>query len=204
MNLELEPGRKVWLTADSHAFHDNIVSYCRRPILTAAQSSSLDGGERRVPLSDAQRDAHLALLVSGVNGACGPDDVLVHLGDVALRGRVSEFRKRLAVKEIWVLPGNHDDRRELCRVFGRDRVLSARTTLSEGDKPVALLNHYPLGLWEGAKLLLHGHQHRKPADIWSRTPAGVRLDCGVDGHNFRPWAWEEIARLSGVFSAKSK
>lgn len=204
MKLEIEPGRKAWLTADLHYGHANILSYCRRPQLTPAQVAFLDGGERRVTLAPEQLWAHDNMLVENIVAAVGPDDILIINGDLAWRGRLTELADRLSHIDVWATVGNHDVTRELQRAFGDSRVRSS-ITLTVRGKPKALVHHYPVGLWghideEGrqldAPLLIHGHQHRRPADVWSRTPAGLRLDCGVDGNNFRPWAWDDIIKQS--------
>ncbi len=174
-------GERVWLTADLHLGHRNVLSYCDRPF---ADAQAMD-----------------AALVSQL-GKVETDDWLVIVGDVALGDHTLAFPllRALPGRKVLVV-GNHDITRS-----GKCHYLDA---LQEDGTPVfeaivpflyweghagqrVVVSHYPLQLPETTKeecvdggavgwplplLNYHGHLHR---DQWPRTARIQHVNVGWD------------------------
>ncbi len=202
--------RKVAVTSDTHYGHGNIINYCRRPFATPDEWDALLRYELRKqaafeadePFTEPspkfsaetiarQNDA----LVAGINAVLGPDDVLIHAGDVAWKDLYTlfEFRERVTVRDIYVAIGNHDVEDELVAVFGRDKVME-RFMIEVGGQR-AVIDHYPGYSWQDshkAAWLLFGHVHGAENAARRQNPAyALSIDVGVDSHEFRPWLWKE-------------
>jgi calcineurin-like phosphoesterase family protein len=203
----------TYFCSDPHAFHGNIMKYCRRiEFMTPADREAfLDlearGGDLRAfRVSDESVDAMNRGLVDNINACVGPDDVLWCLGDWAF-GRGADylrnarwFRDQIRCRTIHFIWGNHDDRKI------RDLFADAHDQAEiRVDGARITLNHYPMLTWNGQhhasvaspNIHLYGHVHAvyrrepgasplKDADAW---PA---LDVGFDGHDYQVWSLAEI------------
>ncbi|MCL2660162.1 MAG: metallophosphoesterase [Acidobacteriaceae bacterium] len=163
----------VWFTSDFHFGHFNIIRYCKRPFGSIEE------------MDDA--------LAEGVNSCVKPDDVLYYLGDFCLgeATKITAYRKRLACKTIHFIEGNHDRAaRKLRNLFASWEVLSQINVAGQR----IVLCHYAMRVWphhvQGA-WHLYGHSHGNLPD----DAQALSLDVGVDGHNYRPWHFEEIQTL---------
>lgn len=76
-----------WIISDTHFGHDNIIKYCGRP------------------------QEHEQLMLDAWHQRIGPDDVVLHLGDLLLdrRGDIAPKVAKLPGKKF-LLKGNHDRR----------------------------------------------------------------------------------------------
>lgn len=183
----------LWLTADLHLGHANIIRYCDRPFTGVA-----DMDER---------------LVARWNERVGSDDDVLVLGDVALGPIDASLRlvHRLAGRKVLVA-GNHDR----CWAGNgakaapwRDRYLEAGfTEVRQGTVEVdvgghrLLAGHFP---YEGDShdeerftqhrphddggWLLHGHVH----DRWRQRDRMINV--GVDVWDYRPVHEDEVKAL---------
>jgi calcineurin-like phosphoesterase family protein len=133
---------KVWLYTDSHFFHDKMVEFCGRPV---------DHTERQV--------ANWKRLVA-------PEDLVFHLGDVALGvgGRMRELQallQGLPCKKVLIL-GNHD--KQSPTWYMRNGFDAAVTSIVYKR---VFLTHKPADrLPPGAWLNVHGHLHNSPHHKW--------------------------------------
>ena len=183
----------LWLTADLHLGHANIIRYCDRPFDTVA-----DMDER---------------LVDRWNERVADDDTVLVLGDVAL-GPISSSLghvRRLAGRKVLVA-GNHD--RCWSGNGGKARAWHGRyldagfAEVHQGTIDVEVAGHrvraghFP---YEGdshdedrfgshrpeddGRWLLHGHVH----DRWRQR--GRMVNVGVDAWDHRPVAEDEVAAL---------
>ena len=214
--LSVSPGRAIMATffcSDPHAFHGNIMKYCRRlAFMTAADREEFLALEARgedlrsFRVSDDSIDGMNRALADNINSRVGPNDVLWCLGDwVFGQGRdyyrkAKWFRDQLACRSLFLVWGNHDDRRI------RDLFTATfdQTEIRVGDVQITL-NHYPMLTWNGQhhgsvaapNIHLYGHVHAlyqsktemcpvRDADAW---PA---LDVGFDGHDYQVWSLAEI------------
>ncbi len=203
----------VFFTSDPHAFHGNIIKFCRRlAFMTDTDRAAFleleagDGDIRSFRVSEESVDNMNRGLAANINARVGPSDVLWCLGDWAW-GKGGEyyrnarwFRDQIQCRTVNLLWGNHDERgiRELFHEVHEQlqiRVDGVRITL----------NHYPMLTWNGQhhasvaepNIHLYGHVHAiylkdpessplKQAEAW---PA---LDVGLDGHDYRVWSLPEI------------
>jgi calcineurin-like phosphoesterase family protein len=104
----------VWLTADFHLGHQNIIRYCSRPFESVA-------------VMDAE-------ILDRLNSSVREGDSLYFLGDFC-RGSGKEaldYRKRIRCKNIFFIEGNHDASTR--KIAYRIPVVEA-TRRSEGRRP---------------------------------------------------------------------
>jgi calcineurin-like phosphoesterase family protein len=203
----------TYFCSDPHAFHGNIIKFCRRlAFLTDSDREAFlaieaRGGDLRAfQISDESTDNMNRGLAANINARVGPDDTLWCLGDWAwgngsayLRN-ARWFRDQVRCRTVHLVWGNHD-RRSI-----RDLFCEAHEQVQirvEGAK--LTLNHYPMLTWDGQhhatvaepNVHLYGHVHAlyqkrpeasplKDADAW---PA---LDVGFDGHDYQVWSLEEV------------
>jgi calcineurin-like phosphoesterase family protein len=173
-------------TSDQHIGHRNIIRYCDRPFIDV----------------DHMRET----IIARYNETVGRNDLVYHLGDVAMDERlVAPFLARLNGRKI-LIPGNHDK----CHPVHKSHEAMRRKYLAYGFEDVVTQAVYePLGVLmchlpyagdsedyrerfpafrpksEGRPLLC-GHIHEK----WRER--GRMLNVGVDMHAFRPVTEEQV------------
>lgn len=203
----------TYYCSDPHAFHGNIMKYCRRLVfMTDADRAAFlereaTGGDlRSLRMSPESIDRMNRGLAANMNARVGPEDTLWCLGDwVFGHGRNYEpnarwFRDQIQCRNINLVWGNHDDRAI------RDLFAATYDQIEIEDRGVRItLNHYPMVTWNGQhqatvaepNIHLYGHVHAlyqknpdasplKDADAWAA------LDVGFDGHDFQVWSLDEI------------
>lgn len=165
-------GKRVFFTSDTHFGHKSIIEYCSRPYSDVEQMN--------------------AELVSNWNSRIGVNDIVFHLGDVALRLRPDESRGVLKLLNgvKYLVPGNHD-RRSLgvLREF-----FTVTDPLQEVviDGEMVVLCHFPLESWNRGHhgvIHLHGHSHG------SMAPRKGRMDVGVDAVGYKPIEWVDVKEM---------
>ncbi len=204
----------TYFCSDPHAFHGNIMKYCRRTaFMTEADLAEFlareaRGGEalREFQVSHESIDAMNRGLIANVNARVGPDDTLWCLGDWCFgRGRdyvanARWFRDRIQCRTVHIVWGNHDDR-SIRDLFGQ---AVEQTELTVEGVPMTL-NHYPMITWNGQhratpahpNVHLYGHVHalyqREPDALPIRDAgAWAALDVGFDGHDYQVWSVPEV------------
>ena len=82
---------KIWVTSDSHFWHENIIKLCKRPFSNVEIMNEC--------------------LIENWNTKVSTDDLVIHCGDFALcsADRFDEIIKRLRGRKI-LIKGNHDSR----------------------------------------------------------------------------------------------
>lgn len=210
---------KVFFTADYHYSHANIIKYCNRPFLNAADQevyerngkSWHDGdwkGERasnhRISPESVQmmNDA----IVANTNKIVGKDDTLYFLGDWAFGGKhnyyrnAKELRDRLKCERIIMIWGNHDDEFVINNLFNTDANLMEIDV--QGQR--ITLCHYAMAVWNKSHRgawQLYGHSHTNLENwIDKAMPGHLSMDVGIDNAyrllgEFRPFSFEEIKRI---------
>ena len=203
----------TYYCSDPHAFHANILKYCRRlTFMTDLDRESFlaheaAGGDLRdLHLSDESVNRMNHGLVENINARVGPNDTLWCLGDWVF-GRGSDylrnarwFRDQIQCRTIHFVWGNHDDRKI------RDLFTSTHDQVEIRDNGAKItLNHYPMITWNGQhqgsvldpNIHLYGHVHA----LYQNDPTGCpvkdvgawpALDVGFDGHDYQVWSLEEI------------
>lgn len=178
----IQKNKTIWVTSDTHYGHINI-----------ARGISKWTDKTRCRPFDTVEEMN-EVLVQNINSVVKENDVLIHCGDFSFGGRqnIEIFRKRLIVKELHLVLGNHDQH---IRTKNEYRSFFSSThdilTLSV-DKNYLVLCHFPIASWENlsqASMMLHGHLHSSPINTWRK---GRALDVGIDGNTwFRPYNLRE-------------
>lgn len=169
--------RKVWFSSDFHFLHKNIIK---------SISEWADGAQRDFNHVDEMNDE----IINQMNKNIGENDVLFMLGDFAFgdKTKIPELRKRLNVKEIHLIFGNHDHnlRKHYTDVFTscadyREITLVEQQPEGKALKTRIVLCHYPIFIWNGHAqgfIHLYGHTH---GSIKDETFLKRRvLDVGID------------------------
>lgn len=165
--VKIQNPSKVFFTSDTHFGHSKIIDYTSRPF---------PGGVLEMDNT----------LISRWNEVVPEDGIVFHLGDFAFYGatRYREIASLLHGRKILIL-GNHDH-----RTLKKDAWSEIHPQLLIKVEGIDVyLNHFPFREWPYHSFQLHGHLHSGPSDVLG-LPG--QLDVGVDGHDFRPWTWEEI------------
>jgi calcineurin-like phosphoesterase family protein len=171
---------KRWLTSDTHAHHANIITYCKRPFANSHEMN--------------------AAMIDGWNSVVAPDDIVYHLGDVALGGTrlISSFIDRLN-GSIVLCCGNHDRSSSRMIELGYGKIVRA-IPMSElfieefEDIGLVTLCHraQDVDVSDASLPRLHlcGHIHEK----WKHSIKGDHtfINVGVDQWMFRPISTAEI------------
>lgn len=152
-----------WFISDTHFGHKNIVE--------GISEWTDKSGCRPFPT----QNAHDIYITNLINDHVEPDDVLWHLGDWSFGGiqKVQEFRRRLNVRTIHLITGNHDHHaKKMTGVFDS---ISPYKELELGPLQLVLC-HYPIASWnnmERGAIHLHGHVHGKGESLDGRYDVGV-------------------------------
>ncbi|MCR4308205.1 MAG: hypothetical protein NUV80_06625 [Candidatus Berkelbacteria bacterium] len=184
----------IYFTSDTHFFHKNIIGYCARPF------------------GDVQ---HMNdIMVEKWNEKIDPIDTVYFLGDLSFSNeeKAVEIVTKLNGIKIWIL-GNHDKKlvkqETLRTLFSsiHEYFETKEHFVYQNDEGQILefnqsliLFHYPIQSWNGKNFgswHLHGHTHKAV-----HIDTDLRLDVGVDGHNFYPWSIDEIRDLFALRTVK--
>lgn len=183
-----------WFTSDTHFGHQNIIKYCDRPFHNVEDMDWT--------------------MICKWNAIVHPDDMVFHLGDVAL-GAIAESLPKIAQLNGTkiLVPGNHD------RIFSKEKearrarflpeyekvftqILPEHVVITLADGTNVNLSHFPFqgdshdedrfedvrppddGQW-----IIHGHVHEK----WKVN--GRQINVGVDVWNFYPVSEDDIINI---------
>jgi len=127
---------KIFITADHHFNHKNIIKYCNRPFKTVEEMDEF--------------------MIKKWNSKVDKNDIVIHLGDFSFgkKEKIKEIRKRLN-GTIILVTGNHDR-----KIAGDCDFIIVRGNLQIGN---LVLSHRPLTKEEIPKNCknIHGHIHEK-------------------------------------------
>lgn len=174
---------KYFFTADTHFLHHNIIKYCKRPYAN---------------VDEMNED-----LIARWNAKVGPNDTVMHLGDVSLGhvGPTKAILSRLNGK-ICLIKGNHDDTALACH--SRFEWIKDVYELYIPDKKQKIfLSHYAHRVWNKSHRgvwHLYGHSHGTLPD----DPESNSFDCGVDCHGYAPLSFEEVKAIMDKKKPKAK
>ena len=163
----------IFVIADTHFGHKNIIKYCKRPFHDAREM-----------------DEHI---IDEWNSIVTSKDTIYHLGDFAMGnyGYIKSILRRLNGRKFLCI-GSHDQTtKKLSKYF--EGIRESFMIRVSGNQ-FAYLHHYLHKVWPKSHYgvwHLFGHSHGRMNSY--AESEGKLLDVGADVHDFRPWSLEEIA-----------
>ena len=162
----------VWVWSDLHLGHGNIIDYANRPF---ADTEVMD-----------------ATLYRNWEATVGEDDLLLFVGDIAMRKAVDEHTwqhiRDAAGRAKHLVVGNHDlTGSGVLRVDGFDDICA--TLCIDGDPPLAF-THMPLADVPDGFVNVHGHTHDE------RPRQSRHINVSVEQLDYRPVALSRIRALA--------
>ena len=150
---------------DTHFFHANIAKYCSRP------------------------DGWQGLIIENWKHFIQPEDVVFHLGDLALgKKEDTETLVPLLNGKVYLMRGNHD-RRSIAFYQALGITLVKDPYRMETASGMQLVfSHRPIVPLPPGMLNLHGHIHNNPAP--ELGPRHVNLSIEV--RQYRPWKLGDV------------
>ncbi|GEM_PF-4278693 len=165
----------LFLTADWHLNHFNILHHCKRPFATIEE--------------------HNETIIENVN-KLPKDAVLYNLGDLnsislheggkRSRDVIDQMLKQIRPDiKMYVIGGNHDPEMDYITFKKDGRIQNFRTTamIKVGIHKV-WLSHYPHLRWNCSyhnSFHAFGHEHGTLTQVFGRS-----MDVGIDCHNYAP------------------
>lgn len=181
LHIQLEKDQKIWFTSDLHLGHRNVIRFCNRP------------WENEKEMGKA--------LIEKWNNTVGDNDIVFVLGDAFWFNDSHSIKKvlgQLKGKDIYILPGNHDDfahyyRVDDTRIHLCTDIMVVWITGENQPKREVWLSHYPMMTWphrENDTYQFFGHIHSQP-DKFDGVDQDLPLhwnqaDVGCDYWNWKP------------------
>ena len=151
--------KKIWVTADFHFGHNNIIEYAKRPFKTTTEMNNT--------------------LIKNFNQTVGKNDVVYILGDISFLNTISTTEIIQSLNGFkFLIKGNHDHKTNSgYRKMGFMEVY---------DKPIIINNYYilshePLQGNIGHLINVHGHTH----NVISNTDTN-RFCVSVEMTDYKP------------------
>lgn len=181
IHIDLGKDQKLWFTSDLHFGHRNVLRFCNRPW-------------------DDEKQMGVGL-IENWNSVVGDNDIVFVLGDTFWFNDSRSIKKvlsQLKGKDIYILPGNHDDFEAYHRVDDPRIHLCADVVtcwITENGKPKreVYLQHCPAATWphrENGAYHFFGHIHSQEGrtegvdqDLYLHWN---QLDVGCDFWDYEP------------------
>jgi calcineurin-like phosphoesterase family protein len=146
--------KRVWVTADLHLSHKNIIKYESRPFTDLKEMEQV--------------------LISNINELVGENDILWNLGDFAFCGATELARlvSLINCKDHRLIRGNHDDGHSQKWYLSKGFSFYSKYPLIYKN---ILLSHEPQNSFVG--LNIHGHIHNNPDRIAEHPFLGEQHKC---------------------------
>jgi calcineurin-like phosphoesterase family protein len=158
---------RTWLISDTHFFHANIGQYCSRP--------------------DGWQD----LIIKNWNHFIQPDEIVFHLGDLALgKKEDTEALVPLLNGKLYLIRGNHDRRGiAFYQNLGITLVKDPYPFIHSSGQNL-IFSHRPISPLPPDVLNLHGHIHNNPSpDVGPR-----HINLSIEVREYRPWRLGDVLR----------
>lgn len=181
IHIDLAKDQKLWFTSDLHFGHRNVIKFCNRPW----------EDEKSMGLS----------LIENWNNTVGDNDIVFVLGDTFWFNESRSIKKvlsQLKGKDIYILPGNHDEfesyhRVDDPRIHLCADVVACWVTQENKPKREIWMSHYPMMTWphrENGAYQFFGHVHSQP-DKFEGVDQDLPLhwnqaDVGCDFWDYEP------------------
>lgn len=156
---------EYFFTSDEHYGHANILKYCNRPFASVEEMDDT--------------------LINNHNSVVGDNDIVIHVGDFTLKGKVpaQNYIRRLKGIHLFV-KGSHDS---------WNKELPYMIEKSMGDIHLVAC-HYALRVWPRShrenitSILVYGHSHGH------LPPLDNSWDVGVDNNNYFPVSFQQLLK----------
>lgn len=132
-------------------------------------------------------------MIENWNSVIAPKDTVYHVGDFGSKHLDYSIKclRRLNGQKV-LIPGNHDQKLLKNPDFLSQWSRVAHYSYMEGsiEGQQIIFCHFPIWEWKAihyGSYHIHGHTHGKPTGVPGRI-----LDVGVDGHDLKPWHWDEV------------
>jgi len=161
----------IWVTADTHLGHKNIIEYTNRPFEGVNEMDET--------------------LIANWNARVGKKDIVYHLGDFSWKPPIV-YLNRLNGK-VRLIRGNHEFRLARKHLECFDSVKDVCQIKYEGKK--FWLSHYAHRTWPSkgySAIHLFGHSHGTLEDHGPSTDVGVDCSERIVGHAYSPISLDEI------------
>lgn len=196
----------LYITADTHFGHANIIKYCHRPFLALQDQAELlkAGGkwhngswkgprENKYKISPQGVEIQDNTLIDLINATVPADAHLVHVGDFCLApkdssgwpayaARVKAYRDRINCRKVSILWGNHDAPGPITDYFHWTG-WKGQIELKKLDT-VIVCDHTMNGVWDlshRGSMHVYGHTHAEIEPFAELAMPGRRsMDVGVD------------------------
>lgn len=201
-----DPDKSKFFCSDLHVFHN---PNWENPLWKMRGYNSVE---------EMNRD-----IIDKINAKVGADDVLFHLGDLALNStaeKTKSFLSQIVCQNIYHLFGNHHGsdysiyKEEVYNQYGltdkevyplryKNLVFLGRSAEVVVDHQLIYLSHYPMFSWnkshkeldKGGSISLSGHEHYHVFEHTAANKKGKRaLDVGWEGKN-DIYSFEEIMKI---------
>lgn len=199
IHIELHPGQAIWFTSDLHFGHRNVIRFCDRPW-------------------ENEKDMEKGL-IDNWNETVKSEDIVFVLGDTFWFNdshRIKKVLSQLNGKNIFMIPGNHDEFESYYRVDDPRIILCQDVVcvwISEPNRPLKeiWLSHYPMMTWphrERGAYQFFGHIHSKPGKTdgvdqdlplhWNQ------LDVGCDFWDYKPVSLTKLESIIQLVKPKKE
>lgn len=196
IHIDIQEGQKIWFTSDLHFGHRNVLKFCNRPW----------NDEKEMCIG----------LIENWNQYVSDNDIVFVLGDTFWFNNSRNIKKVLSQlngKDIYILPGNHDDfeayyRVDDLRIHLCTDVVCCWFTQEGKPKREVWMSHYPMMTWphrENGAWQLFGHIHSQPGKgtgVDQDLPLHWnQVDVGCDRWFYRPVS---LNLLTEMFESRKK
>ena len=158
-------GMRYWIISDTHFHHlGAMVEKCGRPV------------------------DHTERTVKNIQRLVMPDDVLIHLGDLAVstKGKLVETLDRLKYLRMWLVKGNHDHESDTWYLTHGFAAVCQSMVFRN-----VLLTHAPASVLPGnAVINVHGHLHNT-----GHHPGGLQpwhKLYALENERYEPVLWDRF------------
>jgi calcineurin-like phosphoesterase family protein len=193
IHITLKEGQKIFFTSDLHIGHRNVIRFSNRPFADVKEMNQA--------------------ILDNINNAVAENDYLFMLGDIFWFNdshAIKRFFNQVVCKNIYIIPGNHDDFKGYHRLEeGYVKICRDITCLfldKEYDKTIyeLWLSHFPMMTWPHREnkrcYQLFGHIHSGERRDKSMMDQDLPLhsnqfDVGVDNWNYKPVEINEFLKI---------
>ena len=173
----------IYITADPHLQHSNIIRYCKRPWIRPGDLDT-EGNWVSDSIARSRCSEMDETIIVNWNSRVTSKDIIYIVGDLGF-GDLNNILRRLNGTKILIL-GSHDKSAlQYPQYFAK---ISPLMEIKIEEQPI-ILCHYAMRVWSKSHFNswhLYGHSHGK------LESQGKSFDVGVDSHDFFPWSFEEI------------